>query len=712
MENILLLNKIIHKFSYGDHIITLETGYIAKHTNVSIVASMDHTTLMATVVISLLKDQVNFLPLSVHYQERSYAAGIIPGGFLRREGRPSEHETLISRLIDRPIRPLFYPPYYYEIQIIVTLLSFNQQIYPEILSIIAVSTALSIALYKYKSAFYGPIGASRIGLINNLYILNPTAYELKQSNLDLIIAGTMHNILMMECQANNIHEYYILKAFKYGYHCLKTVIENIDKMKTKVLNHRNNDVILYPPTLYPTGNCFTLIHKIIKSSIIKSYKLHNKILRCLIINKIKEELLLFLRYKLNNNLYYSKIVYYLTVLEINILIEYILSYKMRLDGRKHNEIRKLYLKINLLPRLHGSALFTRGDTQALVTVTLGTPRDAQNIDDLLGVRSVNFILHYNFPPYAVNEIGKMIAPKRREIGHGKLAKKGLIAVMPKNFPYTIRIVSEITSSNGSSSMATVCGASLALMAAGVPIQNAVGGIAMGLIKDKEKDQYIILSDILGEEDHIGDIDFKIIGTKHGVTALQMDVKNIDILNFNLIKLILSQAKKGINKIINSMNETICCHKRYISSFAPQIHTINIHPEKIKDVIGKGGFVIRQITEDTGTIIEIKDKGLINIIGKNNKQINHAITKIKDIINDYDDDIYVGKIYTGKVVKIVEFGAFINIKRREGLLHISNIMQKRVHKVSDYLQIGQQVLVKVLEINYAGKIILSMKDVSF
>ncbi|WP_075431998.1 polyribonucleotide nucleotidyltransferase [Buchnera aphidicola] len=693
-----MLNPIIHKFQYGQNIITLETGLIARQATASVLASMDDTSVLVTIVSedNVLEGQ-KFFPLVVNYQERAYSVGRIPGGFFRREGRPSENEILVSRLIDRPVRPLFSKDFLNEVQIIVTVISVNPQVNPDIISIIGVSSALCLS----GLPFLGPIGAARVGYLNNQYFLNPTTDFIKKSLLDLVVSGTQESILMVEAEAHILSEQEILNGILYGHEKQKKLIKNI-----LIFSEKSNKI---PNTqfhsLKKNIELYQLVSDSVKSKIDKAYRVFSKKERQKKLNKIKKK---FIENFLSQNVNFSQnqIEENLYLLERNIIRHRLLNGHVRIDGRMYDEIRPIDVRTGILSRAHGSSLFTRGETQALVSVTLGTSRDAQNLDDLLGDRTDNFLFHYNFPPYAVGEIGVVGSPKRREIGHGKLAKRSLLAVMPtiEEFPYTVRLVSEITESNGSSSMASVCGGSLALMDAGVPIKYSIAGIAMGLIKDDHS--YVILSDILGDEDYLGDMDFKVAGSRLGITALQMDIK-ISGVNFKIIEDSLNQAKLARLKILDIMAHLIKIPRKEISRFAPRIHTIKISPEKIKDVIGKGGSVIRMLTEETGTIIEIKDDGTVKISATIEEKAKHAIRRIEEITAE----VKVGKIYSGKVVRILEFGAFVSIGLgKEGLIHISQISKKRVLKVIDHLKLDQIILVKVLEIDRQGRLRLSMKDI--
>ncbi|WMY97662.1 MAG: polyribonucleotide nucleotidyltransferase [Arsenophonus sp.] len=691
-----MLNPIVHKFQYGKHTVTIETGMIARQSTSAVMVNMDDTVVFVVIVgdKKKKKDQ-SFFPLTVNYQEKSYAAGKIPGSFFRREGRPNENEILISRLIDRPIRPLFPKGFINEIQIIATVMSINGDICPDIVSIIGASAALSLS----EIPFNGPIGAARVGYIDNKYVLNPTFNELKKSKLDLIVSGTSNALIMVESSSNLLNEQKILDAIFFGYEKQQIVIKNINTLVSKVGN-KKWDIPVESENL----ELDNYISKLSKNKLKEAYYIFEKEKRLNTINEIKEKITNDFLIK-DDTLDLSNINQIFLKLEKKIVRKRILDGKFRIDGRKYDMIRPLDVRIGILPRTHGSALFTRGETQALVTVTLGTERDAQIVDELVGEYTDRFLFHYNFPPYAVGELGIIGAPKRREVGHGRLAKRGILSVLPKqeDFPYIIRVVSEITESNGSSSMASVCGASLALMDAGVPIKQAVAGIAMGLVKENNK--FVILSDILGDEDYLGDMDFKVAGTFNGITALQMDIK-IEGINEIILKNSLKQAKDSLHEILNFMQKTISLPKKEISEFAPRIHIIHIDPEKIKDVIGKGGSVIRALTEETGTSIEIDYDGTVKIAATDCLKTQEAIRRIEYITAKVE----ISRTYKGVVTKIVDFGAFVNIGgTKEGLVHISQITEKRVKKVSDYLEIGKEVIVKVLDIDRNGRIRLSMKD---
>lgn len=693
-----MLNPIVHKFKYGKHIVTLETGVMARQATAAVMASMDDTAVFITIVCQKKsKIEQKFFPLTVNYQEKAYAIGRIPGSFFRREGRPSDNETLVSRLIDRPIRPLFPKNFFNEVQIIATVVSVNPKINPDIISIIGASAALSLS----GLPFNGPIGAARIGYFDNKYILNPESDICKKSKLDLVISSTEKAILMVESESKFLKEEKILNAIIYGHKKQKVVIENINTFVTKAGKKNYN----WEYSVHINNDLLNKIKNLCEIKINHAYKIIEKKDRCEKINLIKSEVINSILEE-HNNVNENEVNEAITDIEKKIVRTKILNNELRIDGREKDMIRGLDIRTGVLPRTHGSALFTRGETQALVTATLGTSRDAQSLDDLTGERITDsFLFHYNFPPYSVGETGIIGSPKRREIGHGNLAKRSILAVMPnlESFPYTVRIVSEITESNGSSSMASVCGASLALMDAGVPIKSAVAGIAMGLIKEKNK--FIVLSDILSDEDYLGDMDFKVAGNREGITALQMDIK-IEGITDEIIEIALNQAKKARLHILNIMEQAINIPRKEISQFAPRIYTIKIQSDKIKDVIGKGGSVIRSLTEETGTTIEINDNGTVKISSTDSKKANLAIQRIEEITSE----IEVGKIYKGKVTRIVEFGAFISIIHgKEGLLHISQISEKRVSKIADFLRIGQEVLVKVLEIDRHNRLRLSMKN---
>ncbi|MCW2479866.1 polyribonucleotide nucleotidyltransferase [Candidatus Symbiopectobacterium sp. NZEC135] len=691
-----MLNPIVRKFQYGQNTVTLETGMMARQATAAVMVSMDDTAVFVTVVgAKKAKSGQDFFPLTVNYQERTYAAGRFPGGFFRREGRPSEGETLISRLIDRPIRPLFADGFVNEVQVIATVVSVNPQINPDIVAMIGASAALSLS----GLPFNGPIGAARVGYINDQFVLNPTIDELKQSRLDLVVAGTQGAVLMVESEADLLSEDQMLGAVVFGHEQQQVVIDNINELVKEAGKPRWD-------WQAPAVNVALLeqVKALSEARLGDAYRITEKQERYTQIDAIKADVEAQLL-AADETLDAGEIQDILGSIEKNVVRSRVLRGEPRIDGREKDMIRALDVRTGVLPRTHGSALFTRGETQALVTATLGTERDAQNIDGLTGETTDRFLLHYNFPPYSVGETGMVGSPKRREIGHGRLAKRGVLAVMPTaaQFPYTVRVVSEITESNGSSSMASVCGASLALMDAGVPIKAAVAGIAMGLVK--EGDNFVVLSDILGDEDHLGDMDFKVAGSREGVTALQMDIK-IEGITREIMQVALNQAKGARLHILGVMEQAIGAPRGDISQFAPRIHTIKISVDKIKDVIGKGGSVIRALTEETGTTIEIEDDGTVKIAATDGEKARHAIRRIEEITAE----IEVGRVYQGKVTRIVDFGAFVAIGGgKEGLVHISQIADKRVEKVTDYLQMGQEVPVKVLEVDRQGRVRLSIKE---
>lgn len=695
-EDIILFNPTYQKFQYGRHTVTLETGIMARQATAAVMVNMDDTAVFVTVVANKkVKEGQDFFPLTVNYQERTYAAGRIPGGFFKREGRPSEGETLIARLIDRPLRPLFPEGFVNEIQIIATVVSVNPEVSPDLVAMIGASAALCLS----GVPFHGPIGAARVGFINDEFVLNPSVKELATSRLDLVVAGTKSAVLMVESEADLLTEDQMLAAVVFGHDQQQVVIDNINEFVAKA-NCEKWDWVA------PAKNeaLFNAVSELAKDRLGEAYRITEKQARYAQIDLIKEEVLAALKEK-DEELDENEVINIIVDLESQIVRQRVIAGEPRIDGREKDMIRALDIRTNVLPRTHGSALFTRGETQALVTATLGTERDAQIIDELTGEYTERFLLHYNFPPYSVGETGMVGSPKRREIGHGRLAKRGVAAVMPskEEFPYTVRVVSEITESNGSSSMASVCGASLALMDAGVPIKSSVAGIAMGLVK--EGDNFVVLSDILGDEDHLGDMDFKVAGTREGVSALQMDIK-IEGITKEIMQVALNQAKGARLHILGVMEQAINKPRQEISEFAPRIYTMNVNPDKIRDIIGKGGATIRALTEETGTTIEIADDGTVKIAASDGNKAQDAIARINNLVADVE----IGKIYTGKVTRIVDFGAFVSvIGGKEGLVHVSQIADHRVEKVADYLKVGQEVNVKVLEIDRQGRIRLSMKD---
>jgi polyribonucleotide nucleotidyltransferase len=657
---------------------------------------MGDTTVLVTVVGKKEADPSrDFFPLTVNYQEKTYAAGKIPGGFFKREGRPSEDETLIARLIDRPIRPLFPDGFTNEVQVIITVVSVDPQIEPDIVAMIGTSAALAIS----GIPFNGPLGAARVGYINGEYVLNPGAELRENSELDLVVAGTQSAVLMVESEAKALPEEVMLGAVVYGHEQQQVVVNAINELKAEAGKPAwdwtapvaNEELVAKVKALAEEG--LTAAYQIIakherRDAVVEVKKAA--------IEKLLEE---------NPELDQRELDGLLGSLEKKVVRSRIIKGMPRIDGREPDMVRALSVMAGVLPRTHGSALFTRGETQALVTCTLGTERDAQKIDSIMGERTNRFMLHYNFPPYSVGETGMVGSPKRREIGHGKLAWRGINAVMPsaEEFPYSVRVVSEITESNGSSSMASVCGTSLALMDAGVPIKTSVAGIAMGLVK--EGDDFVVLSDILGDEDHLGDMDFKVAGTRDGVTALQMDIK-IEGITKEIMEIALQQAYGARVHILNVMDQAIGSARDDISDHAPRITTIKINPEKIREVIGKGGATIRALTEETGTTIELEDDGTVKIASSNADATKEAIRRIEEITSEVE----VGRIYKGKVIRIVDFGAFVNIlPGKDGLVHISQIAEERVANVSDYLQLNQEVAVKVMEVDRQGRVRLSIKE---
>ena len=695
-----MFNIITKEFQYGNQQVTLETGRIARQAN-SVVVHMGGVSVLVAVVV---KDEAqagqNFFPLTVNYQEKMYAAGKIPGGYGKREGRPSEMETLTSRLIDRPIRPLFPEGYFNEIQVTATVISSDKKQDADIAAMIGTSAALAIS----SAPFNGPIGAARVGFINDEYVLNPNHEALKQSSLDLVVAGTSSAVLMVESEAKELSEDQMLGAVLYGHAQQQVVIDAINEFAKEVGVQKNQFVA-------PAVNeaLETALQNQFAAAISEAYTISEKASRYTRLDEIKNQAIEALAGDAEAEGYadnVAQIKELFETLKYRTVRDNILSGKPRIDGRDLQTVRALDIQVGVLPYTHGSALFTRGETQALVTTTLGNSRDVNMIDTLAGTKQDHFMLHYNFPSYSVGETGRDSGPKRREIGHGRLARRGVQAMLPDSdrFPYVIRIVSDITESNGSSSMASVCGASLALMDAGVPLKAPVAGIAMGLVKEGER--FAVLSDILGDEDHLGDMDFKVAGSANGVTALQMDIK-IEGITPEIMEKALHQAHAGRIHILNAMNEVISTSRKEINAHAPNFAVIDIDPEKIRDVIGKGGATIRQLTEETGAVIDIDDNGTIRIFGENKAATKAAIAKIEAITAEVE----VGKTYTGKVARIVEFGAFVNVlPNTDGLVHISQISDARIENVNDVLKEGQMVNVLVQDIDNRGRIKLTMKGV--
>ena len=683
-------------FAYGAHTVTLETGEIARQAGGAVIVNMDDTVVLASVVAQReAKAGQEFFPLTVDYVEKFYAAGRVPGGFFKREGRPTEKETLTSRLIDRPVRPLFPEGFYNEVQVIAMVLSLNPEVDADIPAMIAASAALSIS----GVPFNGPIGAARVGYVDGQYILNPTQTQLKESQLNLVVAGTETAVLMVESEAQELSEDVMLGSVVFGHEQMQAAIRAINEL-VEVAGKPEWD-------WQPAPANEALIARIREQAyedLNQAYNITSKQQRTVRVNEIRAQVITAVTEGVETPPSANEIKDIFHDLEAEIVRSRVLAGEPRIDGRDTRTVRPIDIRVGVLPRTHGSALFTRGETQALVVATLGTGRDEQIIDAIAGEYRENFMLHYNFPPFCTGETGRFGGTKRREIGHGRLAKRALIAALPKpeDFGYTVRVVSEITESNGSSSMASVCGGSLALMDAGVPMTNHVAGIAMGLIKDGNR--FAVLTDILGDEDHLGDMDFKVAGTDQGVTALQMDIK-IQGITKEIMQVALEQAKEGRMHILGIMKQALASHRGEVSTYAPRMISMKINPEKIRDVIGKGGAVIRGLQDETGAIIEIDDDGTITISSISAEGAELAKTKIEGITAEAE----VGKVYDGTVVRLLDFGAIVNIlPGKDGLLHISQIANERVNAVTDYLSEGQAVRVKVLETDERGKIRLSMK----
>ncbi|PNP97003.1 polyribonucleotide nucleotidyltransferase [Moraxella sp. RCAD0137] len=695
-----MFNTIRQEFQYGNQQVVLETGRIARQANSVLVHMGGVSVLVAVVVRPEAVAGQNFFPLTVNYQEKMYASGKIPGGYGKREGRASEFETLTSRLIDRPIRPLFPEGYYNEIQITATTISSDKTQDADIAAMIGASAALAIS----PAPFNGPIGAARVGFINGEYVLNPNLAQMKQSDLDLVVAGTKSAVLMVESEARELSEDQMLGAVLYGHAQQQIVIDNINAFAAAVGNAKQEFVA---PAINEELN--NALKAGFTDKVSEAYTITVKQDRYARLDEIKNEAIEALAGDAESEGYAERvddIKALFEELKYRTVRDNILSGKPRIDGRDLETVRALDIQVGVLPYTHGSALFTRGETQALVVTTLGTSRDVNLVDTLAGTKQDHFMLHYNFPHFSVGETGREGAPKRREIGHGRLARRGVQAMLPAadRFPYTIRVVSEITESNGSSSMASVCGASLSLMDAGVPLKAPVAGIAMGLVKEGER--FAVLSDILGDEDHLGDMDFKVAGTTEGITALQMDIK-IEGITADIMEQALKQAHAGRIHILKAMNEVISSSRTEINAHAPNYATININPEKIRDVIGKGGATIRQLTEDTGATIDIEDNGTIRIFGMDKASTRAAIAQIEAITAEVE----VGTTYEGTVARIVDFGAFVTIlPGTDGLVHISQISDERVENVADYLKEGQVVKVQVQDIDNRGRIKLTMKGI--
>lgn len=694
-----MFNKVVKTFQYGQHQVMLETGKIARQASGAVMVTMGDTVVLVTVVgKSSGEEGRDFFPLTVNYQEKTYAAGKIPGGFFKREGRPSEKETLISRLIDRPIRPLFPKGFADEVQIVATVLSLDPQVPTDIPSIIGASAALAIT----GMPFQGPLAAARVGYREGNYLLNPSMVETKNhSQLDLVVAGTKDAVLMVESEADCLPEQVMLGAVLFGHEQMQAAIAAIESFAAEV---GEGSWTWTPPAVNEILQ--KQIADAVEADVKAAYQIRTKVERQARLNEILEGLTAKLCTEDEGAPEKAAVAKLFHDLEKTVVRSQILSGQPRIDGRDTTTVRQIDIDLTRLPRVHGSAVFTRGETQAMVATTLGTERDAQIIDDLEGEFKDNFMLHYNFPPYSVGEVGFMSGPKRREIGHGKLAKRALGAVIPSmnEFPYVLRIVSEITESNGSSSMATVCGASLSMMDAGVPIKAPVAGIAMGLIK--EGDKFAVLTDILGDEDHLGDMDFKVAGTAEGVTALQMDIK-ISGITKEIMDIALGQAKDARLHLLGIMNKAISTPRTDVSKHAPRVETVKINPDKIRNVIGKGGATIRDITESSNCSIDISDDGVVKIAAVSLDDIEKA----RFMVRQLTEDLQIGGTYNGKVVKLVDFGAFVEVAPgQQGLVHVSQIMDERVENVSDHLSEGQAIKVKVIEIDRQGRVRLSMKEV--
>ncbi|MDP1574945.1 MAG: polyribonucleotide nucleotidyltransferase [Coxiellaceae bacterium] len=692
------MNKITKSFQYGQHTVTLETGRVARQATGSVWITMGDTVILVTAVGKSSGDTGrDFFPLTVNYQEKTYAAGKIPGGYFKREARPSEKETLISRLIDRPIRPLFPDEFVDEVQIVATVLSLDPSIQTDIPAIIGAAAALSLT----GMPFQGPLAAARVGYHDGKYLLNPSSKEVKEfSQLDLVVAGTKEAVLMVESEADQLPEPVMLGAVLFGHEQMQVAITAIAEFAKEV---GEGTWTWKPQTM--NADLQKQVAAACEADVKAAYQIRTKVERVACLRQILDKVAKEICTDAEGAPSKAEVGKVFHALEKIVVREQILSGEPRIDGRDTTSIRKIDIELTVLPRTHGSALFTRGETQAVVVTTLGTERDGQIIDDLEGEYKDKFMLHYNFPPYSVGEVGMMSGPKRREIGHGKLAKRAMMAVLPKgDYPYTLRVVSEITESNGSSSMATVCGTSLSLMDAGVPIKAPVAGIAMGLIK--EEDRFAVLTDILGDEDHLGDMDFKVAGTENGVTALQMDIK-ITGITADIMQVALEQAKDARLFLLEKMNHALSSPRTTLSKHAPRVEMVKINPDKIRDLIGKGGATIRELTESTNSTIDITDDGVVKIAAVNGDDLERAKIRVRQLT----EDLQVGATYLGKVVKIVDFGAFVEITpNQQGLVHVSQISDQRVENVGEYLKEGQELKVKVIEIDRQGRVRLSMKDV--
>jgi len=692
------VSAIKKSFKYGDHTVTIETGELARQADGAVLVTMSETVVLVTAVgLKKATPGRDFFPLTVNYIEKTYAAGRIPGGFFKREGRPTEKETLTSRLIDRPIRPLFPEGFINDVQVVAQVISVNAEVDPDIAALLGASAALAIS----GMPFLGPIGGARVGYVDGKYILNPTTTQLATSQLDLVVAGTAEGVLMVESEADGLNEEVMLGAVTFGHEQMQIAIKTINELAAEAGKPKWTWV-----APEPNKELQSAVSGFAETAVAAAYMLTEKMQRYAKIKEIKTAALEALSKGETPKFTAEQVGAEFSNLEYRLVRGKILDGHPRIDGRDTKTVRGISIRTGVLARTHGSALFTRGETQALVVTTLGTGRDAQIIDGLMGEKKEPFMLHYNFPPFSVGETGMMGSPKRREIGHGNLAKRGVKAVMPgvEKFPYVIRVVSEILESNGSSSMASVCGTSLALMDAGVPIKAPVAGVAMGLVK--EGDRFKVLTDILGDEDHLGDMDFKVAGTKDGITALQMDIK-ITSITREIMKVALDQARDGRLHILGEMNKILSKPRENMSEWAPTIITMKIDPEKIREVIGKGGAVIRQITEETGTSIDIENDGTVKIASVQGAAGREAQRRIELITAD----IEVGRIYEGKVARLMDFGAFVTIlPGRDGLVHISQISEERVERVGDKLKEGDVVRVKVLEVDRQGRVRLSMRNI--
>ncbi len=692
------MNPVRTEFEYGDHQVVLEANRVARQATGSVLASMGDTVVLCTaVVVPEARPDQAFFPLTVNYEEKMYAAGKIPGGFPRREGRPTEKETLTCRLIDRPIRPLFPKGFMNEVQVICTVMSAGRDMDPDIVAMLGASAALSLS----GAPFGGPIGAARVGYHEGAYLLNPGVEALTTSALNMVVAGTASAVLMVESEADELTEDQMLGGVLYAHQEMQVAIRAIEQLTAEAGKPKWR---WEPPT--PDAGLVERVAASVGDAVGDAYRITDKQDRQSRVSALREQAVSELARGGADDLEAGEVLDEFARLEKRVVRERVLAGEPRIDGRDRTTVRPISVDVGLLPRAHGSAMFTRGETQAIVTATLGTLRDAALVETLHGTYKDQFMLHYNFPPYSVGEAGFLGAPKRREIGHGRLARRGISAVLPDQdtFPYTLRVVSEITESNGSSSMASVCGASLALMDAGIPVRAAVAGVAMGLVKDGER--FAVLTDILGDEDHLGDMDFKVAGTADGVTALQMDIK-IDGVTEEIMEVALEQALAARLHILGEMNQVIAAPRESLAENAPSLVVLKINPDKIRDIIGKGGATIRSIVDETGAEVDVEDDGTVRIYGEDQASRDAAVARVQEITAEAE----VGRIYNGKVARIVDYGAFVNIlPGKDGLLHISEVAKERVEKVSDYLEEGQDVDVVVLDVDQRGRIKLSIKEV--